>query len=406
MIKVLKDKCISDVSGFKAAGIAAGFKKSGKLDLAVIYSEKKAVSAGTFTTNKVKAAPVILNMEHIKNDNTQAIIINSGQANACTGEKGLEDAKTIAKMVAENLNLKPLEVLEASTGVIGVPIPMDIMKKGIEKVCTLKSCEGGKNAAQAIMTTDTKSKEITVEIILDSKKVLISGMAKGSGMIKPNMATMLSFVVTDASISKSMLNKAVKDSVKDSYNMISVDGDTSTNDMMICMANGGTENKVIDCENEDFKVFKEALDFVNKELAKKMARDGEGATKLIETYVVNAKDIKSAKMCSMSVVSSNLVKAALFGNDPNWGRIVCAMGYSGAEFNPNNVDVEFKSNIGSIKVFEKGMNLPFDENKASEILNEEKITILIDLNEGEASAKAWGCDLTYKYVEINGEYRT
>lgn len=405
-MKILEDKCISDVQGFKAAGIVAGLKQSGKKDLAIIYSEKKAVAAATFTTNKVKAAPVLLNMEYIKNENTQAIIINSGQANACTGEKGFEDAKTIAEITAEKLGLNPKEVLQASTGVIGVPIPMDIMKEGIKKICSLKSDHGGKDAAQAIMTTDTKSKEITIEIVLDGKKVLISGMAKGSGMIKPNMATMLSFVVTDANISKAMLNKAVKESVKDSYNMISVDGDTSTNDMMTCLANGAAENKLIDSENEDFTVFKEALDFVNKELAKKMARDGEGATKLIEVEVVNAQDIESAKLCAMSVVSSNLVKAALFGSDPNWGRIVCAIGYSGGDFDPNKVDVHFRSTAGEIKVFEKGMNVQFNEELASEILNQEKIGIYINLNQGEYSAKSWGCDLTYKYVEINGEYRT
>lgn len=405
-MKILEDKCISDVQGFKAAGIVAGLKQSGKKDLAIIYSEKKAVAAATFTTNKVKAAPVLLNMEYIKNENTQAIIINSGQANACTGEKGFEDAKTIAEITAEKLGLNPKEVLQASTGVIGVPIPMDIMKEGIKKICTLKTDEGGKDAAQAIMTTDTKSKEITIEIVLDGKKVLISGMAKGSGMIKPNMATMLSFVVTDANISKAMLNKAVKESVKDSYNMISVDGDTSTNDMMTCLANGAAENKLIDSQNEDFTVFKEALDFVNKELAKKMARDGEGATKLIEVEVVKAQNIESAKLCAMSVVSSNLVKAALFGGDPNWGRIVCAIGYSGGDFDPNKVDVHFRSTAGEIKVFEQGMNVQFNEELASEILNQDKIVIYINLNQGEYGAKAWGCDLTYKYVEINGEYRT
>ncbi len=405
-MKILENKSISDVQGFKAAGIVAGLKQSGKKDLALIYSEKKAVAAATFTTNKVKAAPVLLNMEYIKNENTQAIIINSGQANACTGKNGFEDSKTIAEITAAELGLDPKEVLQASTGVIGVSIPMDIMKEGIKKICSLKSEEGGKDAAQAIMTTDTKSKEITVEIVLDGKKVLISGMAKGSGMIKPNMATMLSFVVTDVNISKAMLNKAVKESVADSYNMISVDGDTSTNDTMICLANGAAENELIDSENEEFTIFKEALDFVNKELAKKMARDGEGATKLVEVEVINAQDIESAKLCAMSVVSSNLVKAALFGSDPNWGRIVCAVGYSGGEFDPDKVDVHFRSSVGEIKVFEKGMNVHFDEKLASEILDQEKIVIHINLNQGEYSAKAWGCDLTYKYVEINGEYRT
>lgn len=405
-MKVLNTRFIEEVKGFKAAGITAGLKKSGKKDLAVIYSEEKAVSAGVFTTNKVKAACVTLNMENIKNDNTQAIIINSGHANACTGEEGFKDAVTITKMLAEELGLNEKEVLQASTGVIGVPIPMDIMKKGIKEICPLVSKEGGADAAVAIMTTDTKTKEVAVEIILGRKKVTISGAAKGSGMIKPNMATMLSFVVTDANISKEMLTKAVKDSANKSYNMISVDGDTSTNDMLLSLGNGAAGNKLIDGENEDYKIFKEAFDYVNTELAKKMARDGEGATKLLEVEVVNAKDLDNAKKCAMAVVSSNLVKAAMFGSDPNWGRVICAIGYSGGEFEPNKVDLTFKSSIGEIEVFKKGKNLPFDENKASEILKDESIILYINLNDGDYSAKAWGCDLTYKYVEINGEYRT
>ncbi len=405
-MQILENKFIEGVKGFKAAGIAAGLKKSNKKDLAIIYSEKKAVSAGVFTTNRVKAACVLLNMENVKSENTQAIIVNSGHANACTGESGLEDAKKIVEITSKKLGLNPEEVLQASTGVIGVSIPMDIIEKGINEICDLASVDGGNEAAEAIMTTDTISKQITVEIVLDGKKVLISGAAKGSGMIKPNMATMLSFVVTDANISKKMLDKAIKSSVKDSYNMISVDGDVSTNDMLIALANGAAENKIIDEENEDYKIFKEAFDFVNMELSKKIARDGEGATKLVEVEVVNAKDEESAKLCAMSVVSSNLVKAALFGCDPNWGRVVCALGYSGGDFDPNKVDLTFKSSEGEIKVFEKGVNIEFDEEKASKILSNESIVLYADLNDGRYSAKAWGCDLTYKYVEINGEYRT
>lgn len=405
-MKILENKFIEGVKGFKAAGMAAGLKKSNKKDLALIYTEKKAVSAGVFTTNKVKAACVLLNMENVKSENTQAIIVNSGHANACTGEGGLQDAKKIVEMTAAKLGLNPNEVLQASTGVIGVSIPMDIIEEGINKICDMVSEDGGNEAAEAIMTTDLVSKQITVEIELDGKKVLISGAAKGSGMIKPNMATMLSFVVTDANISKAMLDKAIKSSVKDSYNMISVDGDVSTNDMLITLANGAAENKIIDEENEDYKIFKEAFDFVNIELSKKIARDGEGATKLVEVEVVNAKDEESAKLCAMSVVSSNLVKAALFGCDPNWGRVICALGYSGGDFDPNKVDLSFKSPIGEIKVFEQGVNIAFDEAKASDILKDETIVLYADLNDGEYSAKAWGCDLTYKYVEINGEYRT
>ena len=405
-MKILENKFIEGVKGFKAAGMAAGLKKSNKKDLALIYTEKKAVSAGVFTTNKVKAACVLLNMENVKSENTQAIIVNSGHANACTGEGGLQDAKKIVEMTAAKLGLNPNEVVQASTGVIGVSIPMDIIEEGINKICDMVSEDGGNEAAEAIMTTDLVSKQITVEIELDGKKVLISGAAKGSGMIKPNMATMLSFVVTDANISKAMLDKAIKSSVKDSYNMISVDGDVSTNDMLITLANGAAENKIIDEENEDYKIFKEAFDFVNIELSKKIARDGEGATKLVEVEVVNAKDEESAKLCAMSVVSSNLVKAALFGCDPNWGRVICALGYSGGDFDPNKVDLSFKSPIGEIKVFEQGVNIAFDEAKASDILKDETIVLYADLNDGEYSAKAWGCDLTYKYVEINGEYRT
>lgn len=405
-MKILENKFIEGVKGFKAAGITAGLKKSNKKDLALIYSEKKAVSAGVFTTNKVKAACVLLNMENVKNENTQAIIVNSGHANACTGDSGFADAKRITEITAKNLGLNDKEILQASTGVIGVSIPMDIMEAGINKICDDISVDGGNDAAEAIMTTDLVSKYIAVEIELGGKKVLISGAAKGSGMIKPNMATMLAFVITDANISKEMLDKAIKSSVKDSYNMISVDGDVSTNDMLLAMANGAAENPIIDCENEDYKVFKEAFDYVNMELSKKIARDGEGATKLVEVEVVNAKDVESAKLCAMAVVSSNLVKAALFGCDPNWGRVICALGYSGGDFDPNKVDLTFKSSVGEIKVFEKGVNIAFDEEKASEILKADSIVLYADLNDGEYSAKAWGCDLTYKYVEINGEYRT
>ncbi|QGU93933.1 bifunctional glutamate N-acetyltransferase/amino-acid acetyltransferase ArgJ [Clostridium bovifaecis] len=405
-MKILENKFIEGVKGFRAAGIAAGLKKSNKKDLAIIYSEVNSVSAGVFTTNKVKAACVTLNMENIKNKNTQAIVVNSGHANACTGEEGFKDALSITEIAAKELGLSPKEILQASTGVIGVSIPMDIMEKGIKEACSLVSEDGGADAAEAIMTTDTRTKEITVEITLDGKKVLISGAAKGSGMIKPNMATMLSFVVTDANISKEMLTKAVKSSTNSSYNMISVDGDVSTNDMFLSIANGAAGNKIIDSENEDYIIFKEAFDYVNIELAKKMARDGEGATKLLEAEIVNARDLESAKKCAMSIISSNLVKAAMFGNDPNWGRVICAIGYSGGEFEPNKVDLTFKSSLGEVEVFKKGKNIKFDENKAVEILKDESIVLYINLNDGGFSAKAWGCDLTYKYVEINGEYRT
>ncbi|GAA0177986.1 bifunctional glutamate N-acetyltransferase/amino-acid acetyltransferase ArgJ [Clostridium sediminicola] len=405
-MKIIQGNFSDNVKGFKTAGIAVGFKKSGKKDLAMIYSESNAVSAATFTKNKAKAAPVLINMEYIKNDITKAVVINSGQANACTGEKGYEDALQIAKLTAKELNLKPEEVLQASTGVIGIPIPMDKMENGIKDITKMLSYTGGEAASTAIMTTDIVKKVVSVNIELNGKKVGISGMAKGSGMIHPNMATMLSFVVTDANISKDMLNKILKDSIEDSYNMISVDGDTSTNDMVIALANGMAENLVIDNENKEFLIIKEAFDYVNKELAKKIARDGEGATKLFQTKVIGANNESDAKKCAKSVVSSNLVKCAMFGSDANWGRVICALGYSDADFDPYKVDLHFESSAGKVQVAEKGMMIAYDEEKAKAVLDEDTITVLVNLNSGESEAIAWGCDLTYKYVEINGEYRT
>lgn len=405
-MEIMKGNFTDNVKGFKTAGIAVGFKKSGKKDLAMIFSESNAVSAATFTKNKAKAAPVLINMEYIKNDITKVVIINSGQANACTGEKGYEDALQIARLTAMELGIKEEEVLQASTGIIGVPIPMNKMEKGIKEITSMLSNTGGDAASSAIMTTDKVKKVVSVEIVLGGKKVGISGMAKGSGMIHPNMATMLSFVVTDANITKGMLNKILKDSIEDSYNMISVDGDTSTNDMVIALANGMAENPVIDNENKEYFIIKEAIDYVNKELAKKMARDGEGATKLFQTKVVGANSAEDAKKCAKSVVSSNLVKCAIFGSDANWGRVICALGYSEADFDPYKVDLHFVSDSGKVQVAEKGMMIDFDEHEAKAILDEDTITVLVNLNGGESEAIAWGCDLTYKYVEINGEYRT
>lgn len=405
-MKIIQGNFSDNVKGFKTAGIAAGFKKSGKKDLAMIFSESNAVSAATFTKNKAKAAPVLINMEYIKNDITKAVIVNSGQANACTGEKGYEDALQIAKLTAKELNVKQEEVLQASTGVIGIPIPMDKMSKGIKEISSMISNDGGEAASTAIMTTDKVIKVVSVDIKLGGKKVGISGMAKGSGMIHPNMATMLSFIVTDANITKEMLNKILKGSIEDSYNMISVDGDSSTNDMVIAMANGMAENAVINNENKEFLIIKEAFDYVNKELAKKIARDGEGATKLFQTRVIGADNVSDAKKCAKAVVSSNLVKCAMFGSDANWGRVICALGYSEADFDPYKVDLHFESSAGKVQVAEKGMMIDFDEALAKAVLDEDTITVLVNLNGGESEAIAWGCDLTYKYVEINGEYRT
>ncbi|SKA88021.1 glutamate N-acetyltransferase [Caloramator quimbayensis] len=405
-MKILKDSIITDVEGFLAAGVHCGIKKSTKKDLCVIYSKYPCRAAAAFTTNKVKAAPVIVNMQHIKSENIRAIVVNSGIANACTGDGGIKDAYKMTKIAADNLKIQSSEVLVASTGVIGVPLPMDKISLGIENACKNLSKDGGIEAAQAIMTTDTFIKKCSVEIELDSKKIMLSGIAKGSGMIHPNMATMLSFIVTNANISKDMLSKALKESVVDSYNMISVDGDTSTNDMVLILANGRAENNEIIIEDENYCKFKEALHYLNCELAKQIAKDGEGATKLIEVNVKGAKTIEDAKILSKSVINSNLVKTAVFGSDANWGRILCALGYSGAEFNPENVSIGFKGSIDEVEIVKYGMGTIFDENLAKKILDEDYVKILIDLNDGNCSSTAWGCDLTYDYVKINGSYRS
>lgn len=405
-MKVLKDKSITNVPGFQATGISCGLKKSGKKDLCVIYSDTPAVAAASFTTNIVKAAPLLLNLEHLKEDTVQAIVVNSGNANACTGDQGLKDAKAMAEAVSQELNIPLQSVLVGSTGIIGVPLPMDVVTAGIKKACKELSYEGGHHAAEAIMTTDTFPKKVTVEFEINEKPIFISGIAKGSGMIHPNMATMLSFLVTNVNIEKGLLNTALKASVDDTYNMISVDGDTSTNDMVVILANGTAGNPVIREENEDYLLFKKALDFVNEELAKLIAKDGEGATKLIEVTVLNGKSLKDSKLCAKSVISSSLVKSAFFGSDANWGRILCAMGYSGGDFNPDKVDMSFESSAGKEYMFKDGVGVVFSEEKAKEILSQDYIKVLIDLKDGEYNATAWGCDLTYDYVKINGAYRT
>ncbi|MCT4620911.1 MAG: bifunctional glutamate N-acetyltransferase/amino-acid acetyltransferase ArgJ [Marinisporobacter sp.] len=405
-LKILENKTISDVPGFQAVGIYSGVKRSGKNDLCVIYSQKPAVAAATFTKNKVKAAPVLLNMEHVKSENTQAIVINSGNANACTGSEGFEDAVTMAKVTAKELGLTPPEVMVCSTGIIGAPMPMDKITKGIQTACESLDQNDGDSAAKAIMTTDTFTKKITVLTHIDGKDIYISGMAKGSGMIHPNMGTMLSFITTNVNMEKSLLQAALKNSVEDTYNMVSIDGDTSTNDMVIVMANGLAENSFITATNDSYVKFKEALDFVNKTLAKLIAKDGEGATKLIETNVIHAKTKKDAQLCAKSVISSSLVKSALFGSDANWGRILCAIGYADGDFKPQKVDIFFKNHISSIQVAKNGMGISFDEDTAKSILEQEYVNILIDLKDGESSATAWGCDLSYDYVKINGCYRT
>ena len=392
-MKIIENGTITNVQGFVAAGISAGFKKSGKRDLALIYSKTPAVATAVFTLNLVKAAPLVLDMEHIKNNNTQAIIINSGNANACTGQEGYNNALKTAELVAEKLGLNKSDVLVHSTGVIGVQLNMDVMNNGVESIVKELDDKSGQLAAEAIMTTDTFPKTVCVEIELNGKPVRIAGMSKGSGMIHPNMGTMLGVVVTDADIEKELLDKIFKDIVEDTYNMVSVDGDTSTNDMGVVIANGLANNdKLVVEDDENTKKFKDALEYVNKELAMLIAKDGEGATKLIEVHVKNARSIIDAKKSAKAVVISSLVKTAIFGSDANWGRILCAVGYSGAELIVDNVEIFLKSGEDIIQVAKNGAGLEFSEEYATKFLKEEKVEILIDLHDGDHNALAWGCD--------------
>lgn len=397
---------VNSPKGFKSCGEFIGLKKV-KKDMAIIISDCDCVGSGMFTTNIVKAAPVIWDMDKVKNK-IKAIAVNSGNANACTGEQGLKDVEKTAETLAELADCQKEQILVCSTGVIGVNLPMDIVTEGIKKVYSSVDYgfEKGNQAAEAIITTDTVLKTSAVEIDINGKKVTIGAMAKGSGMINPNMATMLCFITTDACISKDMLDKALKDCIIDTFNMISVDGDMSTNDTVLLLANGKAENDIISEENDSYNKFKEALFYVTKNLAIACARDGEGATKLMEVTVSGAKTKDDARIIARSVVSSNLFKAALFGEDANWGRVLCAMGYSGADFNPDNVTINFKSENGSIILMDNGKPIVFDENKASEVLSAHDILIQIQLSEGTETATAWGCDLTYDYVKINGDYRS
>mgnify|MGYP000857248952 FL=1 len=407
MIKVVSGG-VTAPKGYQAIGIAAGIKKRRK-DMALIYSEALCRTAGTFTTNIVKAAPVKWDQSIVYGNKTaQAVVINSGIANACTGAEGYGYCRQTAKKTAELFGIQEQEVLVASTGVIGKQLPMDKITAGIETMQKMlsESEAAGTLAAEAIMTTDTVKKEIAVEVEIGGKTVTVGGMSKGSGMIHPNMCTMLSFVVTDADISQELLQKALSENVKDTYNMISVDGDTSTNDTCLLLANGMAGNAPVIQENEDYAVFCEALDFVNTYLAKSMAADGEGATALFEVKVVGARDKAQAVTLAKSVVSSTLTKAAVFGHDANWGRILCAMGYSGAQFDPDTVDLYFESAVGKIKVIEDGVATDYSEEEATKILSEKEVTVIADIKMGDAYAAAWGCDLTYDYVRINADYRS
>lgn len=399
---------VTAAKGFCAIGIHAGIKKD-KKDMAMIASAAPCQAAGTFTTNVVKAAPVKWDQDIVyHHPSARAVVINSGVANACTGEEGFGYCRETAKKAAELLNISESEVLVASTGVIGRQLPMDLMKRGIESMVPLlsDSKEAGTLAAEAIMTTDTVKKEVAVKISLGGKNVTIGGMCKGAGMIHPNMCTMLSFLTTDAAISKEMLQKALSADVCDTYNMISVDGDTSTNDTVLLLANGLAGNPVITEENEDYRAFARALNYVNTELAKKMAGDGEGATALFEVKVVGAESKEQAVLLSKSVVTSNLTKAAIYGHDANWGRILCAMGYSGVKFDPEKVDLYFESEAGKLKIIENGVSTGYSEEEATRILSEKAVTAIADIKMGQATATAWGCDLTHEYVTINADYRS
>lgn len=407
MIKKI-DGGITSPKGFMASGAHIGIKKA-KKDLAIIYSERPAVYSGTFTTNVVKAACVHWNMKRLQQaDLISAVVINSGNANACTGVIGEEHNETMASTAGQQFKVGCNNVLIASTGVIGKPLDIEIVKTGIEIASkdVQATLQAGNDAATAIMTTDTFTKEIALEFTIGGKTARMGGMAKGSGMIHPNMATMLSFITTDVAISRELLEKAVKQDITDTYNMISVDGDTSTNDMVIVLANGQCENEMIQEENEDYIAFQAALNQVNVFLSEQIIHDGEGVTKVITVKLDGAKTKDDARLMAKSVITSNLVKTAFFGQDANWGRILCAMGYSGASFDPGKVELHYESAKGKIKLMDNGLPEKFDEAFALEILKEKEITVLIHLSEGDGNATAWGCDLSYEYVKINGEYRT
>jgi glutamate N-acetyltransferase/amino-acid N-acetyltransferase len=403
------DGGVTAAKGFKAASTAAGIKYKDRKDMAMIYSEVPCKAAGTFTTNLVKAAPVKWDKVVVENSTcAQAVIVNAGIANACTGEEGLRYCMETAEAAAESLSIPVSSVLVASTGVIGKQLPMDRIVAGVKAmVLELDSSqESGTAAAIAIMTTDTVKKEVAVQFEVGGKTITMGGMCKGSGMIHPDMCTMLSFVTTDAAISKELLQEALREDIKDTYNMISVDGDTSTNDTVLLLANGMAGNEEIQSKNEDYETFCKALNFINETLAKKMAGDGEGCTALFEVKIMGAETKEQAVTLSKSVITSSLTKAAIFGHDANWGRILCAMGYSGAVFDPGKVDLYFESAAGKLKIIENGVALSYSEEEATRILSEPEVTATADIKLGEATATAWGCDLTFDYVKINADYRS
>lgn len=408
MVTIVKGG-VTKAKGFESASHAAGLKYEGREDMALVYSQVPCKAAGTFTTNIVKAAPVKWDQKIVaEQGKAQAIVVNSGIANACTGEEGMQCCQKTAAAAAEILGIDEKEVLIGSTGVIGKQMPVDKLVAGIQELAKKKddSTKNGTRAAMAIKTTDTCEKELAVEFEIQGVKVTLGGMAKGSGMIHPNMCTMLAFLTTDANISEEALKQALSEDIKDTYNMISVDGDTSTNDTVLLLANAMAGNDQIQVGTKEYQTFVEALHTVNEYLAKKIAGDGEGATALFEVEVVGAADKAQAQTLAKSIVCSNLTKTAIAGHDANWGRILCAMGYAGVEFDPEKVDLYFESVAGKIQIIEKGVALDYSEEKATSILSEEEVKAIADLHMGEAKGTAWGCDLTHGYIEINADYRS
>ena len=393
---------VTFAKGFTAAGVKAGIKKSGNLDVAVVYTKTQAVVAGTFTQNKVAAAPVYVSKEVVATGTAHAIVANAGCANACTGQQGLDDAHKMAQIAADELGVNANDVIVGSTGVIGVNLPMDKLEAGIKDAVANLSADGSDNAGRAIITTDTHSKSVTCEFELSGKTVRMGAIAKGSGMIRPNMATMLCYITTDIAIDQALLQKAVSGCVEKSFNMISVDGDMSTNDMVIVLANGEANNAKITEENADYQIFFDKLMMLCTELAKQIAADGEGASKFLTINVKGAKSFADAKTVGMAIANSPLVKTAFFGEDPNWGRVICAVGYSGADMVPEKTVVKF----GGITIFANGTGATYDEKALAHVMKEKDIVIDIELNMGQEDATVWSCDLSYEYVKINGEYHT
>ena len=400
---------VTAAKGFLAAGVEAGIKYQNRKDMAMVYSKTPCRAAGVFTTNVVKAAPVLWDKEVVESEwEAQAIVVNSGIANACTGKLGYEYCRETAGAAADALEISPQSVLICSTGVIGMQLPMEKMTEGVRMLAKAikPGEEAGTDAAKAIMTTDTHNKQVAVKVTIGGKEVTIGGMCKGSGMIHPNMCTMLAFVTTDVNISKKLLQEALSADVQDTFNMVSVDGDTSTNDTLLVLANGQAGNHEITEKGADYDTFVEALHYVNETLAKKIAGDGEGATALFEVKVIHADNKEDAKTLAKSVITSSLTKAALFGHDANWGRILCALGYSGAKFDPEAIELYLESSAGKILIFKDGMAADYSEEEATRILSCSEVTALVDMKMGEAEATAWGCDLTYDYVKINADYRS